>query len=68
MTLAEKTNKWTLRVFETLWAIQVNFLAIDIADLGLERFLAEHKAYAIGYGIIAVSYVCLLYTSDAADE
>lgn len=56
MTLEDKTNKWTLRFFETLWAIQVNFLAIDIADLGLEQFLAEHKAYAIGYGMIAVGY------------
>lgn len=56
MALEDKTNKWTLRFFETLWAIQVNFLAIDIADLGLEQFLAEHKAYAIGYGIIAVAY------------
>ena len=56
MTLEDKTNKWTLRFFETLWAIQVNFLAIDIADLGLEQFLAEHKAYAIGYGMIAGSY------------
>lgn len=57
MTLEERTNKWTLRVFESLWAIQVNFLASDIAGLGLERFLAEHKAYAIGYGIIAVAYL-----------
>lgn len=56
MALEDKTNKWTLRFFETLWAIQVNFLAIDIADLGLEQFLAEHKAYAIGYGMIAVAY------------
>ena len=56
MTLEEKTNKWGLRFFESLWAIQVNFPATEIADLGLERFLAEHKAYAIGYGIIAVAY------------
>ena len=57
MALEEKTNRWTLRVFESLWAIQVNFLASDIAGLGLERFLTEHKAYAIGYGIIAVAYL-----------
>ena len=62
MSLDKKTSKWTLRVFESLWAIQVNFLAIDIAELGLERFLAEHKAYAIGYGIIAVSYVVAAMT------
>ena len=62
MSLDKKTSKWTLRVFESLWVIQVNFLAIDIAELGLERFLAEHKAYAIGYGIIAVSYVVAAMT------
>jgi len=56
VTLEDKTNKWTLRIFESLWAIQVNFLAIEIADLGLEQFLAENKAYAIVYGMIAVGY------------
>lgn len=56
MTLEEKTNKWSLRFFESLWAIQVNFPATDIADFGLERYLAEYRVSAIGYGIIAVAY------------
>ena len=56
MTLEEKTNKWSLRFFESLWAIQVNFPATDIADFGLERYLAEYRASVIGYGIIAVAY------------
>lgn len=56
MTLEEKVNKWSLRLFESLWAMQVNFLAADINDLGLAQFLEEHKAYAIGYGLYAVGY------------
>lgn len=56
MTLEEKTNKWSLRFFESLWAIQVNFPATDIADFGLERYLAEYRASAIGYVFIAVAY------------
>ena len=57
MTLEEKTNKWSRRFFETLWAIQVIFPATDIADLGLERYLAEYRASAIGYGIFPVAYL-----------
>ena len=56
MALEEKTNRWTLRVFESLWAIQVTFPATDIADFGLERYLAEYRVSVIGYGIIAVAY------------
>ena len=56
MALEEKTNRWTLRVFESLWAIQVTFPATEIADLGLERYLAEYRASAIGYGIFPVAY------------
>ena len=43
MTLEDKTNKWTLRFFESLWAIQVNLPAADINDLGLAQFLEEDK-------------------------
>ena len=56
MTLEEKINKWNLRFFESLWAMQVNFLAADINDLGLDQFLEEHRAYGIGYGLFAVAY------------
>ena len=35
VTLEEKVNKWSLRLFESLWAMQVDFLAADINDLGL---------------------------------
>ena len=47
MTLEEKVNKWNLRFFESLWAIQVNLPAADINDLGLAQFLEEHKASAV---------------------
>ena len=43
-------------LFESLWAMQVNFLAADINDLGLDQFLEEHRAYGIGYGLFAVAY------------
>ena len=56
MTLEEKINKWNLRFFESLWAMQVNFLAADINDLGLAQFLEEHKAYGILYVVFAGSY------------
>ena len=56
MTLEDKTNKWTLRFFESLWAIQVNYVAADINDLGLAQFLEEHKAYGISYVVFAGSY------------
>ena len=56
MTLEEKVNKWSLRLFESLWVIQVNVPAADIADLGQAQFLEENKARAIGYGIIAAGY------------
>lgn len=56
MTLEEKTKRWILRLFESLWGIQVNLLASGIADLGLAQFLAENKVTAIGYGMIATSY------------
>lgn len=56
VTLEEKINKWSLRLFESLWAMQVNSLAADINDLGLAQFLEEHKAYGIGYGLFAVAY------------
>jgi len=36
--------------------MQVNFLAADINDLGLDQFLEEHRAYGIGYGLFAVAY------------
>ena len=49
MTLEDKTNKWTLRFFETLWAIQVTLPAADIKDLGLAQFLEEYKVSAISY-------------------
>lgn len=62
MALEEKTNRWTLRVFESLWAIQVTFPATDIADFGLERYLAEYRVSVIGYGILAVSYVVAAMT------
>lgn len=52
MTLEDKTNKWTLRFFESLWAIQVNYVAADINDLGLAQFLEEHKAYGISYVVL----------------
>ena len=56
MTLEEKTQKMILRLFESLWVIQVSLLASDIADHGLAQFLEENKATAIGYGIIAAGY------------
>lgn len=56
MTLEEKTKKWILRLFESLWVIQVSLLASDIAGLGLAQFLAENKVTAIGYVMIATSY------------
>ena len=56
MTLEEKVNKWSLRLFESLWAIHVNLLAADINDLGLAQFLEEHNVYAIGYGLIGAAY------------
>ena len=56
MTLEDKTNKWTLRFFETLWAIQVNYVAADINDLGLAQFLEEDKVYAFLYLVLAGSY------------
>ena len=56
MTLEEKMNKWNLRFFESLWAIQVNLPAADINDLGLAQFLEEHKASAVSYVVIAGSY------------
>ena len=74
MTPEEKINKWNLRTFESLWAIQVNLPAADINELGLAQFLEEYKVSAISYPVLAGCYflmamiICLLYTSDAADE
>ena len=56
VTLEEKVNRWNLRFFESLWAMQVNFLAADINELGLDKFLEEHKAYGISYVVFAGSY------------
>ena len=56
MTLEDKTNKWTLRFFESLWAIQVNYVAADINDLGLAQFLEEYKVSAISYPVLAGCY------------
>ena len=56
MTLEEKVNKWNLRFFESLWAIQVNLPAADINDLGLAQFLEEYKVSAISYPVLAGCY------------
>ena len=56
MTLDAKVNKWNLRFFESLWAMQVNFLAGDINDLGLAQFLEEDKVYAVSYAVLAGCY------------
>ena len=56
MTLDAKVNKWNLRFFESLWAMQVNFLADDINDLGLAQFLEEDKVYAFSYAVLAGCY------------
>ena len=56
MTLEEKVNKWNLRFFESLWAIQVNLLASDINDLGLAQFLEEDRVYAFWYVVLAGCY------------
>ena len=56
MTLEEKVNKWSLRLFESLWAIHVNLLAADINDLGLDQFLEDYKGSAISYPVLAGSY------------
>ena len=56
MTLEAKVNKWNLRFFESLWAMQVNLLAGDINDLGLAQFLEEDKVYAFLYLVLAGSY------------
>ena len=68
MTLEDKTNKWTLRFFESLWAIQVNYVAADINDLGLAQYLEEYKVSAIScrFGVVGTAslrswYRCSTY-------
>ena len=56
MTPEEKINKWNLRTFESLWAIQVNLPAADINELGLAQFLEEYKVSAISYPVLAGCY------------
>jgi len=56
VTLEEKVNKWNLRFFESLWAIQVNYVAADINDLGLAQYLEEYKVSAISYPVLAGCY------------
>ena len=56
MTPEEKVNRWNLRFFESLWAIQVNLPAADFNDLGLAQFLEEYKVSAISYPVLAGCY------------